>query len=88
MKNTKPSVTSHDRFGNFTLMADKIRVKSTDKCFVVQSNDEAIKDACIVFCGETCQTGYQPYTFALVSNEITWILKNSSELMQKMNSFR
>ena len=32
-----------DRFDNFPLMADKIRVRSTDKGFVVQSNDEAIK---------------------------------------------
>ena len=33
-----------DRFDNFSLMAaDKIRVRSTDKGFVVQSNDEAIK---------------------------------------------
>ena len=32
-----------DRFDNFPLMADKIRIRSTDKCFVVQSNNEAIK---------------------------------------------
>ena len=32
-----------DRFDNFPLMADKIRVRSTDKGFVVQLNDEAIK---------------------------------------------
>ena len=32
-----------DRFDNFSLMADKIRVRSADKGFVVQSNDEAIK---------------------------------------------
>ena len=32
-----------DRFDNFPLMADKIRVRSKDKGFVVQSNDEAIK---------------------------------------------
>ena len=32
-----------DRFDNFPLMADKIRVRSTDKGFVVQSNDGAIK---------------------------------------------
>ena len=32
-----------DRFDNFPLMADKIWVRSTDKSFVVQSNDEAIK---------------------------------------------
>ena len=31
-----------DRFDNFPLMADKIRAMSTDKGFVVQSNDEAI----------------------------------------------
>ena len=32
-----------DKFGNFSLMADKIRVRSTDKGFVVQSNDKPIK---------------------------------------------
>ena len=32
-----------NRFDNFTLMADKIRVRSTDKDFVVHSNYEAIK---------------------------------------------
>ena len=32
-----------DRFDYFCLMADKIRAKSTDKGFVVQSNDETIK---------------------------------------------
>ena len=32
-----------NRFDNFPLMADKIRVKSTDKGFVVWSNDKAIK---------------------------------------------
>ena len=31
-----------DRFDNFPLMADKIRVRSADKGFVVQSNDEAM----------------------------------------------
>ena len=37
------SATVYDRFENFPLMADKIQVRSTDKGFVVQSNDEAIK---------------------------------------------
>ena len=32
-----------DRFDIFSLMADKIQVRSTDKVFAVQSNDEAIK---------------------------------------------
>ena len=32
-----------DRFDNFPLVADKIRVRSTDKDFFVQSNDKAIK---------------------------------------------
>ena len=34
---------SDDRFDNFPLMADKIRLRSTNKSFVVQSNGEAIK---------------------------------------------
>ena len=54
-----------DRFDNFPLMADKIRVRSTDEGFAVQSNEEAI-NACMVFCGAmesnknwgTLQTGY------------------------------
>ena len=32
-----------ERCDNFSLMADKIRVRSTDKEFVLQSNDEAMK---------------------------------------------
>ena len=32
-----------DGFDNFPLMADKIRVRSTDNGFVVQSNDKATK---------------------------------------------
>ena len=32
-----------DRFDNFPLMADKIWVRSTDKGFVVQSDEEMIK---------------------------------------------
>ena len=41
---TDTCATADDRFDNFSLMAaDKIRVRSTDKGFVVQSNDEAIK---------------------------------------------
>ena len=32
-----------DKFDNFPLVADEIRARSTDKGFVVQSNDEAIK---------------------------------------------
>ena len=32
-----------DKSDNFPLMADKIRVRSIDKGFVVQSNDEATK---------------------------------------------
>ena len=32
-----------DRFDNFNFMAGKIRVRSTDKGFVVQSDDEEIK---------------------------------------------
>ena len=39
-----------DRFDNFPFMADKIRVRSTDKGFVVQSNDEAIKRCLLVWC--------------------------------------
>ena len=35
--------TTDDRFDKFVLMADKIPVRSTDTGFVVQSNDEAIK---------------------------------------------
>ena len=34
-----------DRFYNFSLMADMIRVRSIAKGFVVQSNDEAIKQS-------------------------------------------
>ena len=40
-----------DKFDNFPFIADKIRVKSRDKGFVVHSTDEAINDACMVFCG-------------------------------------
>ena len=32
-----------DSFDNFSLMAGKIRIRSTSKGFVVRSNDEAIK---------------------------------------------
>ena len=32
-----------DRFDNFPLMADKIRERTTDRGFLVQSNDDAIK---------------------------------------------
>ena len=32
-----------DRFDSFPLMADKIRVRNTDKGFVVQSDNEVIK---------------------------------------------
>ena len=32
-------MTDDDRFASSPLMADKIRVRSTDKGFVVQSND-------------------------------------------------
>ena len=40
-----------DRFDNFPLMADKIRIRNTDKGFLVQSNDEAIKQCLYgVFC--------------------------------------
>ena len=31
------------RFDNFPLMADKIRIRSTGKGFVVQSNDKVMK---------------------------------------------
>ena len=31
-----------DRFDNFSLMTDKIQLRSTDKGFVVLSNDEAM----------------------------------------------
>ena len=40
-----------DRFDNFPLMTDRIRVRSTDKGFVVQSNDEAIKRCLYGICG-------------------------------------
>ena len=37
------TVYDYDTFDNFPLMADKIRVRRTDKGFVAQSNDEKIK---------------------------------------------
>ena len=39
---TCATVYDYVRFDNFPLMADKIRVRSKDKGFVVQSNDEAM----------------------------------------------
>ena len=32
-----------DRFDNFPLMTDRKQIRSTDKSFVVQSNDEMMK---------------------------------------------
>ena len=40
---------THGRFDNFHLMADKIQVSSTDKRFVVQSDDEAMKRCFMVY---------------------------------------
>ena len=53
---TCATVYTDDRFDNFPLMADKVQVRSTDKGFVVQSNDEAIK-RCLY--GVLCSSGVQ-----------------------------
>ena len=51
---TCATVYDNDRF-DFPLMADKIRVRSADKGFVVQSSDEAMK-RCLY--GDLCSLGF------------------------------
>ena len=68
-----------DRFDNFPLMTDKIRVRSTDKGSFVQSNDEVMK-GCLY--GNATVITYLEITYSLQPVIYLDVIRTSLQLYE------